>query len=123
MKENDYPVMLVRVGAQWQLESGRFDLLLADSQEACDAALADGWHLDQYAAKAAHEAAALAAVPAAAAGAGDAGAAAAAVPADTQPPTRAELEQKATELGLKFDGRTGDKKLAAMIAEALAAGQ
>lgn len=35
------------------------------------------------------------------------------------PPTRAELEQKATELGIKFDGRTTDKKLAAKIAEAL----
>lgn len=36
-------------------------------------------------------------------------------------PTREELEQKATELGLKFDGRTSDKRLAALIAEALAA--
>ena len=35
------------------------------------------------------------------------------------PPTRAELEAKATELGLKFDGRTRDGKLAAMIDEAL----
>jgi len=32
-------------------------------------------------------------------------------------PTREEMEQKATELGLKFDGRTSDKKLAAIIAE------
>lgn len=38
---------------------------------------------------------------------------------DDAPPTRAELEQKATELGIKFDGRTTDKKLAAKIAEAL----
>lgn len=30
-------------------------------------------------------------------------------------PTRAELEQKAAELGLKFDGRTSDAKLAAAI--------
>lgn len=36
---------------------------------------------------------------------------------DSAPPTRAELEEKAKELGLKFDGRTTDKKLAAMIAE------
>lgn len=35
------------------------------------------------------------------------------------PPTRAELEQKANELGIKFDGRTTDKKLAAKIAEAV----
>jgi hypothetical protein len=35
------------------------------------------------------------------------------------PPTRAELEQKATELALKFDGRTSDAKLGKMIEEAL----
>lgn len=33
------------------------------------------------------------------------------------PPTRAELEQKARELGLKFDGRTSDRKLLKMIEE------
>lgn len=40
-------------------------------------------------------------------------------PVKDAPPSRAELEQKATELGLKFDGRTGDKKLGELIAEAL----
>ena len=117
----DQTYMLVRVGKEWQLESGWYDLRVVHTQEALDAALADGWFLDQYAAKAAHEAAALAAQPAPAAGAGDAGAAAAAVPGDDAPPTRAELEQKARELGVKFDGRTGNKKLAALIAEQLAA--
>lgn len=38
---------------------------------------------------------------------------------DSAPPTREELEQKATELGLKFDGRTTDKKLLERIEEAL----
>ena len=33
------------------------------------------------------------------------------------PPTRAELEQMAKELDIKFDGRTSDKKLIAAIAE------
>lgn len=41
------------------------------------------------------------------------------VPADDAPVTRAELEAKATELGLKFDGRTTDAKLLAKIDEAL----
>lgn len=41
------------------------------------------------------------------------------VPADDAPVTRAELEAKATELGLKFDGRTSDAKLLAKIDEAL----
>ena len=33
-------------------------------------------------------------------------------------PSRADLEAKAAEIGLKFDGRTPDKKLAAAIAAA-----
>jgi hypothetical protein len=41
------------------------------------------------------------------------------VPDDDAAPTRAELEAKATELGIKFDGRTKYKKLLAKINEAL----
>lgn len=37
----------------------------------------------------------------------------------TSAPTRAELEAKATELGLKFDGRTSDKTLLRRITQAL----
>jgi hypothetical protein len=37
------------------------------------------------------------------------------------PPTRSELETKATELGLTFDGRTSDAKLSKMISDAIAA--
>lgn len=60
--------------------------------------VADGWSRSVPEAKAAHDAKAEPVVADAA-------------------PTRAELEQKAAELGIKFDGRTGDKKLAALIAE------
>lgn len=38
---------------------------------------------------------------------------------DDAPPTRAELESKAIELGIKFDGRTKDKRLAYLIDEKL----
>lgn len=38
---------------------------------------------------------------------------------ENAPPTRDELKQKATELGLVFAGNTGNEKLTAMIAEAL----
>lgn len=38
----------------------------------------------------------------------------------TEPPTRAELEQKATELGITFDGRTGNRKLTESIEAAMA---
>lgn len=41
------------------------------------------------------------------------------VPADDAPVTREELEQKANDLGIKFDGRTPDKTLMAKIAKAL----
>lgn len=40
-----------------------------------------------------------------------------AVKLDNTPPTRKELEQKATELGIKYDGRWNDKRLASVIAE------
>jgi pyridoxine/pyridoxamine 5'-phosphate oxidase len=38
---------------------------------------------------------------------------------DDAPPTRTELEAKATELGIKFDGRTKDKKLGQLIQDRL----
>lgn len=43
----------------------------------------------------------------------------AAVEVDDAPPTREELEIKATELKIKFDGRFSDKKLCQLISEAL----
>jgi len=42
-----------------------------------------------------------------------------AAPQDDAPPTREELEAKATELGIKFDGRTKDKKLGQLIQDKL----
>jgi hypothetical protein len=42
-------------------------------------------------------------------------------PEDGAPPTRAELEAKATELGIRFDGRTKDKKLGQLIQDRLSA--
>ena len=38
---------------------------------------------------------------------------------DEAAPTREELEAKATELGIKFDGRNSDKKLGDLIAATL----
>lgn len=42
-----------------------------------------------------------------------------AVVQDDAPVTRAELEQKAHELGIKFHHKTGDKKLAELIEAAI----
>ena len=44
-----------------------------------------------------------------------------AAPEDNAAPTRAELEAKAKELGIRFDGRTGDKKLGQLIQDRLSA--
>lgn len=96
--------MVYRSGAMVALESGSYDWRIVSEAEWPHA---QGWHLDQYAAKAAHEAT----LQDQSAPAVD----------ESAPPTRAELEQKATELGIKFDSRMGDKKLAAKIAEALGA--
>ena len=38
---------------------------------------------------------------------------------DDAAPTRVELEAKATELGIRFDGRTKDKKLGQLIQDKL----
>ena len=40
-------------------------------------------------------------------------------PDDDAAPTREELEAKATELGIRFDGRTKDKKLGQLIQDRL----
>ena len=45
-----------------------------------------------------------------------------AVPDEDASPTREELEAKATELGIPFNGRTSDKKLSGLIATALQQG-
>jgi hypothetical protein len=42
-------------------------------------------------------------------------------PEDEAAPTREELEAKATELGIRFDGRTKDKKLGQLIHDRLSA--
>ena len=100
----EFPRLLYRVGSAWALESGTYDLATADSAEHMAALRADGWQEDQYAAKAAAD---------------ESMAETEEAPDDDAPPTRAELEAKARELGIKFDGRTGDKKLAALIADKL----
>ncbi len=75
------------------------------TQEELDAKLSDGWHetlADAIAPKAAAPAEPI-------------------IPDDNAAPLRSELEEKAKELGLKFDGRTSDNKLAQKIQEALGA--
>lgn len=101
---NDFPRMIYRAGGTEEIHGGHFSTLIVDDQDALDAALADGWHLttDEARAPAAPALGALALNS-----------------DDDAPPTRAELEQKAHELGIEFSPRLGDAKLAERIAEKL----
>lgn len=85
----------------------------AKTQEELDHLLASGWFEGRDAAVAARKgiqpSAATSNTPEAASAAAD----------DAAPPTRAELEQKATELGLQFNDKTKDDRLAKMIAKAI----
>jgi hypothetical protein len=111
---NDYPKMLFRQPGNEPMHGGHFATLIVADEAGHEAALADGWHETTTAAKEAYEAekAAPPAPPAPEPLPVDA--------AEASAPTRAELEQKAAELGIDFDGRTGDKKLAEKIAAKLA---
>ena len=92
--------MLYRCPGPHEVHGGKFDHTVVDDSE-IEAAVADGWFLTTPEAKDARAASLRPVEPA------------------ELVASRAELEQKATELGLKFDGRTGDKKLSHLIAAAL----
>jgi hypothetical protein len=91
-----YPRMLYRAGAGAFVDGIECAALVVHSEAEQVEALADGWGFVAHAEPAKP-----------------------AEPADDAPPTRAELEAKATELGVKFDGRWGDKRLSDAIAAAL----
>jgi hypothetical protein len=107
---DQFPQMLYVHPGREALHGSTFDTLVVNSAEDLEAAKAEGWSIGTDEAKAAfaakQEAAKVAAQPAPAIN-------------DAAPATREELEQKAAELGIKFDGRTGDKKLADLIAATL----
>lgn len=125
---NDYPRMLYKamgaVGALLceAMHGGHFATKIVNDEAEHEEAAADGWHIGTEEAKQAladaKAAADAAAKTAAEAGAGTGG------PDqtdDSAPPTRAELEQKARELGIEFNHRHVDKTLAKMISDKLAA--
>lgn len=89
--------MVYRPNGAELLHGHQVDCQVIDADEV-DGALADGWFLTPTEAGESVKAA---------------------EPADDAPPTRKELEAKATELHIKFDGRTTDKKLGELIAAKL----
>lgn len=96
---NDFPRMVYKAGGQEEIHGGKFATLIVNDEGEQDAALADGWHLTTDDAKAVQEAPKQA--------------------DDSAAPTRAELEQKAAELGITFAPNISDKKLGEKIAAAL----
>jgi hypothetical protein len=95
----ELPRMLYKFPGPVALQDGGYDTHIVSDESALDAAVKDGWHMTPADARKPAE-----------------------VPSDkTTEPTRAELEQKATELGIEFKGTWGDKKIAAAIAEKLSA--
>ena len=93
--------MLYKCPGPHEIHGGHFDYIVVDADEegAIEAAQADGWYPTTTEAK-------------------EAGDAAKAKREEelNAPPTRAELEAKANELGLKFNDKMSDKKLADLIA-------
>jgi hypothetical protein len=97
MKE--WPRMLYRAGVGTFVDGVECAAMVVADARAQTAAEADGWMASVHGAAPSEPAIA---------------------PADDAPATRAELEAKAKELGLKFDGRWGDKRLSDAIAAKLA---
>ena len=94
-----FPRLVFRSPGPHQCQGGTYAYAPVSDQKEADERLADGW---------------FATLPEAIEGK-------AAVPEqdDNAPPTRDELERKATELDIKFDGRTSDRKLGELIEVAL----
>lgn len=101
----DLPRMLYKADGEHEIHGGFFDYIIVDTAEELDSATALGWSVSPAeATEHKEQAKMIAAVPVPPM-----------VPMDAQP-TRDELERKATELGIQFDGRTTDAKLAGKIA-------
>ncbi len=121
----DYPVFVYRCpGAYFGPDSTTYDALGVNDDEQFAAALADGWSeslvkavliylnesgSDDSVGNVVSDVSAGEAEENSELNAND----------ESAPPTRAELEEKAGELGIKFDGRTTDRKLLEKIEEVL----
>ena len=96
-----FPTMVYRCPGLHPGPFGKsYNTLGVDDEAALAAAIADGWHKT---------------LPEACGVVAD-------VPADDAPPTRAELEEQATSLGIRFDGRTPDARLLRLISDNLQGG-
>jgi hypothetical protein len=94
----NFPTIVYRTPGMHHASKGTYDYKGAVDESEVDSALAEGWFRT---------------LPEAMAGKHE--------ESDDSAPTRDELEAKATELEIKFDGRTTDKALGEKIAAALKA--
>ena len=106
----DFPTILYRTPGPYRKPGGEtYDTEGAADQEAFDALTAKGWHPSYEAAIGSKSAKKIIASAEAFEDAID----------EVSAPTRDELESKAKDLGVSFNARTSDKKLAERIAEKL----
>ena len=127
--------MLYKYPGKEEMFGGKFDYTIVDAAQdgAIEAALAEGWHLTTVEAKEAvkpidinspafpetEDPRTIAEVDTQIKSENEA-TLQPELTEDNQPATREELETQAAELGIKFDGRTSDSKLSALIEAALA---
>lgn len=97
--DDQFPTLVYKGHGPHSRAGGAYDFAAANDQEELDAKLADGWFTTLPEAINAHD------KPA--------------VKSDGAPPTRAELETKAKELGIKFTSKTTDAELGSSITKAL----
>jgi hypothetical protein len=124
-----FPTLVYRApGSSQHSSGGRYRYRGAANQAEYDALLAEGWHSTILAAVVAagdrafaHNRKPAGLLAKARAKLAEQAPVAAAEAEDDAPATRVEMEAKAAELGIKFDGRTTDARLLAKIAEALRA--
>lgn len=95
---NDFPRMVYKAGGPHEIHGGHFDYLIAESADELASMLANGWFLTTDEARAPAPTTA---------------------PVSDEPLSRAELEAKATALGIEFSPRLGDAKLAERVEAAL----
>jgi len=134
----DFPVHVFRSPGRYQKRGYTYDVAGANDQDEFDAKLADGWFATfEEATEAAGEAGKIPPIvrpvkkkkvkkvrpskPLLTPAERRAQNQAKSIEADPEnaAPSRAEMEEKADELGIKFDGRTSDKKLLERIEDAL----
>lgn len=94
----EFPTLVYKDKGPYQRMGGTYDFRLVRDKSEYDDALASGWRATLSEIVEGKEAQHI---------------------SDDVPLSRPELESKASQLGVKFDGRTTDKKLASMIYEAL----